>query len=239
MHNNLTYGRSNTIVEKNEYHKIDFSLKYNQVNIIKYIINNSENINIANIKEKYLKYTKESLKINNKEITKIKFQIIGNLKNISLLECIGKINNNEINIDIFNFDTKYDIKIKNKTDIKEKIEKIILFNLKNRLSLMGNLNEFFLDATFDIIPSIYKPYKLISLAGYNNIENRVYIIGFISIKYFDYISFTRTFKYLKDNFNFNPIVIHTDFEKSLGIAIKKANFFNKEIINIKSFFFIS
>ena len=142
MHNNLTYGRSNIIVEKNEYHKIDFSLKYNQVNLIKYIINNSENINIANIKEKYLKYTKESLKINNKEITKIKFQIIGNLKNISLLECIGKINNNEINIDIFNFDSKYDIKIKNKTDIKEKIEKIILFNLKNR-SLMGNLNDFF------------------------------------------------------------------------------------------------
>ena len=75
-----------------------------------------------------------------------------------------------------------------------------------------------------------------SLARYNNIENSVYIIGFIAIKYLDYISYIRTFKYLKDNFNFNPIVIHTDFEKSLGIAIKKANFFNKEIINIKSFF---
>ena len=81
-----------------------------------------------------------------------------------------------------------------------------------------------MDETFDIIPSIYKPYKLISLAGYNNIENRVYIIGFIAIKYLDYISYTRMLKYLRDNFNFNPIVMHIDYEKSLGISIKNQIF---------------
>ena len=83
---------------------------------------------------------------------------------------------------------------------------------------------------------MYKPYKLLSLAGYNDIENKVYILGFIAVKYLDITSYTGTFKYLKDNFKFNPLVIHTDFEKSLGIAIKKANFFDREIINIKCFF---
>ena len=54
------------------------------------------------------------------------------------------------------------MKIKNNNEIKEREEKIILFGLKNRLTLMGKLKEFFMDATFDIIPSLYKPYKLIS-----------------------------------------------------------------------------
>ena len=86
MNNNLTYERFNTIVENNESHKIDFSLKHNQVNLIKYIINNSENNNIENIKEKYFKYTKESLKINNKEISKSKSENIGNQKITSMMQ---------------------------------------------------------------------------------------------------------------------------------------------------------
>ena len=45
LHNKLSYERFNAIFVNNEYHKIDFSLKHNQVNLIKYIINNSENLN--------------------------------------------------------------------------------------------------------------------------------------------------------------------------------------------------
>ena len=55
-------------------------------------------------------------------------------------------------------------------------------------------------------------------------------------KYMDQESYIRIFKLLHDNYNFNPYILHTDFEIELCQAIKNSTFFKKEVLNIKCFF---
>ena len=71
-----------------------------------------------------------------------------------------------------------------------------------------------MDVTFQIIPKHFHPYKLLVISGIddNKFSN---IIIFILIKYLDNIAYERIFDYLYINFNFNPTIIHTDFEKAI------------------------
>ena len=49
----------------------------------------------------------------------------------------------------------------------------------------------------------------------------------ILLKYLDNITYQRIFEYLNLNFNFDPMIIHTNFEKAIGIAIKNNKFLKK------------
>ena len=75
-----------------------------------------------------------------------------------------------------------------------------------------------------------------TIAGLDKLNNKTMIICFIFIKYLENITYYRTFKYLKENYDFNPKIIHTDFENSLSLAIKNCEFFDKNLIQIKCFF---
>lgn len=55
-------------------------------------------------------------------------------------------------------------------------------------------------------------------------------------KYMDKESYIRIFKLLHDNYNFNPYILHTDFELALCKDIKNSTFFEREVLNIKCFF---
>ncbi len=47
------------------------------------------------------------------------------------------------------------------------------------------------------------------------------------LKYLDKISYLKIYKYLNENFNFNPIILHSDFENALSLAKRESNFFKK------------
>ena len=49
-------------------------------------------------------------------------------------------------------------------------------------------------------------------------------------------SYYRIFKYLNENYSLFPKYIHTDYEIALDLAIKKSDFFNKDIVPLKCFF---
>ena len=73
-----------------------------------------------------------------------------------------------------------------------------------------------MDVTIQIIP------KLLILAAIDN-NWQIFLI-FILIKYLDSIAYERIFNYLNNNFEFNPDIIHTYFEKEMQVAIKKILF---------------
>ena len=52
----------------------------------------------------------------------------------------------------------------------------------------------------------------------------------------DECSYTKIFNYLYKNFNFNPLIIQTDFEKSLILSIKNNENFGNKVINTKCLF---
>ena len=41
---------------------------------------------------------------------------------------------------------------------------------------------------------------------------------------------------VEKNYEFNPIIVHSDYEKSISIALKNSKFFKNDIIHIKCFF---
>jgi len=81
---------------------IDFTIKAYQQNI--QINCNKENISIIN---EYFKYTNIPLKLNSKEISKIKSGIFGKIRDLTILECIKKISISNINLEILTKDIKY------------------------------------------------------------------------------------------------------------------------------------
>ncbi len=82
-------------------------------------------------------------------------------------------------------------------------------------------NEFFVDTTFIIIPSWYRPYKLFVICGIS-IEDKIpKIISMVLTKYTDNILYSKIFDYLYSNYNFLPKIIHSDFESSLTQVINE------------------
>jgi hypothetical protein len=52
-----------------------------------------------------------------------------------------------------------------------------------------NINNYFIDMTYKIIPKIFKKYKLMTISGVDNNTNNSYINALILLKYEDNISF--------------------------------------------------
>ena len=136
-------------------------------------------------------------------------------------------------------DIKYDIKIKNKNETRE--QRIIIFGLDKRKEMISynNTVEFFIDITFQIIPTNFRPYKLFVLSGINKDNGIPNIICFILIKYIDFESYNRIFNYLVENYNFKPKIIHSDFERAIEKAIKINKYFDDTMIHSRCFFHFS
>lgn len=122
-------------------------------------------------------------------------------------------------------DIKYEIKIKNKTEARE--QRLIIFGINKRKEMLNynNTIEFFIYVTFQIIPSNFRPYKLLVLSGIKKNNVNPIIICFILIKYLDYISYNRIFNYLTEHYKFLPKIIHSDYEKAIEKAIKQIKIF--------------
>lgn len=236
IHNSLSKDKFNILMKSNKYNLIDFSIKKNQLNLIEFIFKQNNNLFKINLLEEFRKYTNKEILINSKEISRIKCNIIGKLEGLTLLDCIEQLKSPDYELEIMSEDVKYEIKLNNKYIIRK--EKIIVYGIKERLNLMSSVNykEFFIDITFKIIPKIFRPYKLLSIATIDFNNNKSLLIGFILFLYKDYKSFIKIFEYLNSNFNFNPLIIHSDYELGIDLALKESNFFKNEIIHIKCFF---
>ena len=241
IHNKLSKTQFNNFMDAKNFHLIDFKIKKNQTNLLEYIYKHNTNIDTINIIEEFRKYTKCKLLLNNKEISRIKCQLLGKFKGITILECLEKIKNNEYDLEIMSEDVKYDIKLKNSNKITERKQKIIIFGNKSRLNLMNNKEyiEYFIDITFKVIPKCYRPYKLLTIATLDKDNIKTILVGFILFIYKDSISFLKIFEYLNNIYNFNPTIIHSDYEIGIELALKKAQFFKNDIIHLKCFFHFS
>ena len=89
---------------------------------------------------------------------------------------------------------------------------------------------------FQIIPKKFHPYKLLIISAIDEFNNTI-LIMMILLKYLDNITYERILDYLHLNFNFEPNIIHTDYEKALGIAIKNNKFLKKNLIHSLVFLF--
>ena len=172
------------------------------------------------------------------EINNLKFKYTDKYNNLSLLDLVKTIQDENFKIEISSFDAKYKYELKknNKIIIENREENIIIFgnveNIKN-IEFIAN-QEIFVDTTFKIIPKKFYPYKLMTISYLN--ENKVNIFCFVLYKYQDHINYERIFLYLKDNYNLNPKIVHTDYEKALYSIFTKDNIFKHKILHGFCFF---
>lgn len=68
-------------------------------------------------------------------------------------------------------------------------------------------------------------------------KNNPQLICFVLLKFLDCISYEKLYNYL--HINFNPNIIHTDYEEALNEAINKNIYFKDNIIHSKCFFHLS
>ena len=59
---------------------------------------------------------------------------------------------------------------------------------------------------------------------------------FILIKYLDNHYYGSIFNNLRENFNFIPKIIHSDFEGAIAKAISENKYFGKEVFHSRCFF---
>ena len=116
--------------------------------------------------------------------------------------------------------------------------KLILVGNKARLVLLKNknINEFFIDITFKIVPKIYRPSKAITIATIDKENDKTILICFAFIKFMDHITYKKVFQYLHENYGFQPKIIHIDYENAFAIPIKESEIFLGEIIHIRCLF---
>ena len=68
-------------------------------------------------------------------------------------------------------------------------------------------------------------------------ENKIICVCMVLLDYLDHITYERCLKFLVLNYDFAPAIIHTDFEKSMSLAIKKV--FGSKILHSRCFFHFS
>ena len=211
--------------------------KYHRYYVKFRIINNNFK-DIPSIAEKFKKDTGYNIMLTNHEISEIKTKYNNKYKKINFFELKNYIkddNNNNINIDIKSFDIKYEYKYnKNnaeKTEIRE--DKIIVFGTNESILNLDSKNnkEFFIDTTFKIIPKKFKPYKMMTISSKDKNNDSV-IACFIFYKFQDKISYERIFRFLKDNYNFIPTIIHHDYEIALYSSFDNNKIFDEPITHV-------
>ena len=100
----------------------------------------------------------------------------------------------------------------------------------------SNIENFFIDVTYKIVPKDENNYKLLTISGYNKSTFSTYICELTLIKYEDYVSFQKIFKYLNEMYDFNPSIIHIDYSNALRKSLLSNGLFKTKPIIIHCFF---
>ena len=145
-----------------------------------------------------------------------------------------KISNEEINVNIKTIDIFYDYK-NNSNKIEHREEKAIILTTKLMEEFIKNeeVENYFLDITYNIIPKNKKYYKMMTITGLDNNTNNIYLCALIFLKYEDTQSFIKIFKYLNEMYKFSPKIIHIDYSSSLAKALNEDNIFKNKPINLE------
>ena len=244
-HNILSIEEFNILCDTNKLETIDFSNSKYQSMYVAYIIKNNMNIQNDELFEVFNKNTGIKLKLKNSEISNIRNKVTNSFNDLDVEDIIEKINFKEGDISVImkSFDIKYqkeeyDDKLKKKIMI-DKIGKVIIFGDKNMIINLNNKNieEYYFDTSFKIIQKKMQYFKFLIISGYDISDSTIKICLYIFIEYPDINSYIQAFKYLKEEYNFNPKFIFHDFDEKLINALDNENFFNPKPVKNLSFFY--
>lgn len=99
-----------------------------------------------------------------------------------------------------------------------------------------DIENYFIDITYRIIPKNKKNYKLLTISGLNKHNNNTNILAFIFLKYEDYNSLKKIFSYFIEMYDFAPKIVNIDFSNALHKVFSDETVFKNKPIIIHCFF---
>ena len=90
----------------------------------------------------------------------------------------------------------------------------------NNYLVSNKNNQFFCYTTYRWVPPTFKHYKLFVVSSYDFKEQKLFICAYCLIPNEFEDTYEFIFKKLKENFGFNPLLIISDFSKSITNALK-------------------
>ena len=244
-HNILSFEEFNSLCENKNLDKIDFTNHKYQSMYVTYIIKNNMDIQNNELLELFKLNTGKILNLKNSEITCIRNKAINSLNDLNVEDIIAKIysKNGDINIVVKTLEEKYqkdeyNDKLKKKI-LMDKIGKIIFFGDKNMVIYLNdkNIDEYYFDTSFKIIQKKMQFFKFLIISGYDTSDNAIKICAYIFIEHPDINSYYNVFKYLNEEYNFNPKKIFHDYDEDLINALDKEYLFKQKPIKKYCFFY--
>ena len=244
-HEKNTFENFEMIINNGKLENIDINLKCNQRYYIRYLFKNKiANDKITSIEKLKNKFGDNIvIKLTDNDINNEKSKLYSYIKDDNLLSLINSLKEEIKDIIIKTYDIIYEKKIKVNNEYKtiNREEEIIYFGNKEMFENLNNINitQYFLDFTYKIIPHKYKPYRLMTLKGFDTNTKNTKLCCLIAIKYEDEKSIYYTIKYLTEFYKFKPKIINIDYSKALYNSIYKQKLFNNECLVIRCFFHFS
>ena len=211
-------------------------LKKFQKYYIRFLFKTNVAIDINTAQKSFYNKFNTNLKLSRDEITKEKHLGLGTYNNLDIISLCKKLSTEDKYIKINAVDIFYEFTNNNKKEKREKNVIFITTEMMHEKLSDKDIDNYFIDTTYKIIPKHYKRYKMMTISCSEKKTNNTYIACLILLKYEDHISFTKIFKYLHEMFNFNPKVVHIDYSKPLLKALLTENLFNEKPIIIHCFF---
>lgn len=146
---------------------------------------------------------------------------------IYICKIFESINDINIILDIHTISIEY---INNKGEKEQRIQKIFIISHENMIKYLdyNNCILYGLDCTDQIIPSSFKPLKMMSLYGIDPKTNQSIIFSLILLKYTDSSSLIKLFLLLNMLYWFWPKIINVDFDMSQINSLKASEVFKNK-----------
>ena len=143
-------------MESNKYTELNSDDIYIQKLFVIYMINQKNIWDNPTINKYFTDYFGSNLSLSNSVLSKIKNKFFDEYKDLDLIQLLEKVKLNIPNLFINIYDVEYEIKIKNKRNIRN--NRIIFFGIKENLKLLNynETNEIFCNTTFVIIPFTFR-----------------------------------------------------------------------------------
>ena len=237
----MDYEKFKDLYITQNINSINFKIKKFQIYLTQYLLQEKK---INNYTECLLYFKNEfpniSFLVTEDSFRKIKSDILGKTKNITILELCKSLTllNKDIIIDSYNISTEY----KNKNNnIEVRSQNIIIISNKDMIKYLNykNGNQYGFDLTYKIVPKSFSPYKLMTLYCIDNDNTKTILAALILLKYKDTNSLLKILSILKSLYGFSPKCITTDFDKAQIKALKQCEAFNQKPYVIPCLFHFS
>lgn len=157
------------IIKKNNFNNYKMENKKFQKYFVKACFKNNDVIQNLDIIKKFKDKFHIDIALTLNDIKEIKNEILGNYNKLNIYDvCSNILIDKDLEFKVNATDIIYKINF-NDNKFIERNEKVLVLGTRNMRNILKNenINNYFIDTTYKIMPKFWKKYKLMTISAYN------------------------------------------------------------------------